>query len=633
MTGKVGRSLGGQDNNKSEEKEQKGGETSPWGIDESNSAMMGSLWESLLGGTEPTETSTLANFQTENGAMGEPGAPGPGDPPTARLNETSVRVPGVTNEQLEEVVTHPTNYSETTVRLARERLTRHTTIEYVEGLKPVDLNSDPRIDPRKTRPEGSFNPEERPNEMEWDWTQGKVPEWKQDNLSPIYTDPELASQRPQYDGISMEEVPQYHVILEQLAHRFAYNDEGVDLEKMGGGLEGIGYELIDVYRDPHTGFQVSLFSPTVNNAPVEKGENSNDPVEEMLHPVIAFRGSDFESEVIEKDATEDANIAGIGTFQFAMNEANILAMLDKAIALGKGNPDVVGHSLGGALAQLAAARYGGMVHDIITFQAPGIAAEEAKQVDSDPNAHHSTHYRMGGDLVSSAGEQMTEGDITTFYESGIDNHLSHMHYPLEMLNSYRANSGENNVSAVNHDFSDDIFLDEEEENHNAHDVGSVQPLTVLNPFLTNENTRKIIGFHSAAVRDKSNLAEVWRNCRPGLKEWAESQDFTDEEAYHKVESLLKHFKSDDDSHGNDFNEDLSRLIEQGTDWCMMLQQRNKGEKVHKRDTHLFARDIQYHQEEVPQIRNADGSRNPYQTIIDDVNGTTDNEWTEWIKTQ
>jgi putative lipase involved disintegration of autophagic bodies len=42
---------------------------------------------------------------------------------------------------------------------------------------------------------------------------------------------------------------------------------------------------------------------------------------------------------------------------------------------------VTGHSLGGALAQLAAASYGDMIQDSITFQSPGLNAEEASTAE------------------------------------------------------------------------------------------------------------------------------------------------------------------------------------------------------------------------------------------------------------
>ena len=86
-----------------------------------------------------------------------------------------------------------------------------------------------------------------------------------------------------------------------------------------------------------------------------------------------------------------------------------------------GGPVVVtGHSLGGALAQLAAAYFPSSVKRIVTFQSPAVdaaAADRVKQYnDQKPDGEKitSTHFRAEGDIVHTAGEKLTSGDVYTF---------------------------------------------------------------------------------------------------------------------------------------------------------------------------------------------------------------------------
>ena len=89
-------------------------------------------------------------------------------------------------------------------------------------------------------------------------------------------------------------------------------------------------------------------------------------------------------------------------------------------AYGK-EPAVTGHSLGGALAQMAAARFPDLVAKVVTFQSPGIPREMAQRVDQ-ANAEsksqgkgetvHSHHYQVNGDLVGKSGEALTSGEVS-----------------------------------------------------------------------------------------------------------------------------------------------------------------------------------------------------------------------------
>lgn len=208
-------------------------------------------------------------------------------------------------------------------------------------------------------------------------------------------------------------IPGYHVILEQLAHTYAYGKGDVST------LDAWGYELNAEHEDKNSGLRVVGFTP--------KTPGATDPDGKPLKPVVAFRGT-----ANGGGALDDANDQGIGTFQFSRNEKEI----EQVFTAQGGASDVTGHSLGGALAQLAAARLGGFVGNIVTFQSPGINGAEAQRIDN--KKHKATHYRTEGDLVSDAGEGFALGEVFTFEHKGPNSPLSHMTFPLAELNALRA---------------------------------------------------------------------------------------------------------------------------------------------------------------------------------------------------
>jgi pimeloyl-ACP methyl ester carboxylesterase len=191
-------------------------------------------------------------------------------------------------------------------------------------------------------------------------------------------------------------------LYEHLAHRFAYKktlspEDHKYLEqhnlKFGEHIRG------------HGGLDMMTFIPLNGNQP----------------PVLAFRGT---SEI--PDVVDDANAEGVGANQMAMNEGLIDITLEQ-LALSYGAVTVTGHSLGGALAQMAAARAPDYVGHVVTFQSPGVPKsmvekldkhnEEAKEEGKDPI--ESQHYAVKGDLIPLAGEAFTSG-FRTVIERGTD---------------------------------------------------------------------------------------------------------------------------------------------------------------------------------------------------------------------
>jgi hypothetical protein len=180
-------------------------------------------------------------------------------------------------------------------------------------------------------------------------------------------------------------------VIEQLAHGMVAKDLDANDEHF---LAVNGYQAMPIIRGVHE-FVMRTFLPT------QAGKA----------PIVAFRGT-VPSKI--QTVIADLDPSGIGMYQFNPNRALIDGQMATAAAHG---PIISsGHSLGGALAQIAAATFPDRVGRIVTFQAPGIQRELAKELEK-YNAEHpdheieSTHHRVKGDLVPLGGQALTPGVI------------------------------------------------------------------------------------------------------------------------------------------------------------------------------------------------------------------------------
>jgi hypothetical protein len=180
-------------------------------------------------------------------------------------------------------------------------------------------------------------------------------------------------------------------VFEQLAHGMVAKELDDNDQKF---LAANGYSAQPIIRGVHE-FVMRTFLPTQAGKP----------------PVVAFRGT-VPSKV--QTVIADLDPSGIGMYQFNPNRALIDGQMLAAATHG---PIVSsGHSLGGALAQIAAATFPDRVGRIVTFQAPGVSKELAKKLET-YNAEHpdhaieSSHHRVKGDLVPLGGEALTPGVI------------------------------------------------------------------------------------------------------------------------------------------------------------------------------------------------------------------------------
>jgi len=180
-------------------------------------------------------------------------------------------------------------------------------------------------------------------------------------------------------------------VIEQLAHGMVAKELDDNDERF---LQANGYRAMPIIRGMRE-FVMRTFIPTQGGKP----------------PIVAFRGT-----VPTKVQTVIADLdpSGIGMYQFNPNRALIEGQIQAASSHGK----IVssGHSLGGALAQIAAATFPDAVERVVTFQAPGVPRETAQALASyneqNPDqAIESTHHRVANDLVPMGGEALTPGTI------------------------------------------------------------------------------------------------------------------------------------------------------------------------------------------------------------------------------
>jgi hypothetical protein len=221
-----------------------------------------------------------------------------------------------------------------------------------------------------------------------------------------------------------EEIPNQDIIYEQLAHNLAYGKYDVDQLKAWG----YGPPQVVIPLDPLTGmFVVAVVpDPKLDQAAMTKLHGGIAP-----RAVLAFRGS---TDAV--DWADDVSPEGIGAVHFAAHKVEIAKALVKYSS--KGAPDVTGHSLGGALAQMAATV--GPVNRIVTFQAPGIPADMAAKVPEDVQT---TQHRAAGDIVPWAGEAHLPGETYIYNQSTWG--IPHTDFLLDGLNAQRAADG---VTAV-----------------------------------------------------------------------------------------------------------------------------------------------------------------------------------------
>jgi hypothetical protein len=243
-------------------------------------------------------------------------------------------------------------------------------IEVVANDREAEARGEPQVGPHTAPPAASFEQLTGQNEQH-----------------AVEAAPAKSAVRPQVDSTSVSDV-----FVEQVAHGMAYKEALDDAdEKL---LAENGYKPNPPIRGAHE-FFMRTFTPTVGGKP----------------PIVAFRGT-----VPSKVDTllTDIDPSGIGMSQFNPNKAQIERQMQAMSAHGK--VITTGHSLGGALAQIAAATFPGLVDRIVTFQSPGVSREMAQKIVEYNEQHpdqaiESSHHRVKNDLVPMGGQALAPGVI------------------------------------------------------------------------------------------------------------------------------------------------------------------------------------------------------------------------------
>ncbi|MEG3902627.1 calcium-binding protein [Microcoleus sp. B4-C5] len=192
-------------------------------------------------------------------------------------------------------------------------------------------------------------------------------------------------------------MPSSPAAYETIAKQLVYIDDQPQFQTLvQTGLSAAGYQIDRTFDDPGTGFHaIGLISTTPDKPPVLVVRGTDSPVDDIAN----------------------ADPRGAGFNQFEANKqalGNWLTQISQDTAKNPSGlpPDVLGHSLGGAITQLAATEFTSTIGDVVTFNSPGVAQSTVntfkQKVGPGKNV---THYIVSGDFVSLGGEAFLPGKV------------------------------------------------------------------------------------------------------------------------------------------------------------------------------------------------------------------------------
>lgn len=192
-------------------------------------------------------------------------------------------------------------------------------------------------------------------------------------------------------------MPSSPAAYETIAKQLVYIDNNPQFQALvQTNLTATGYQIDRTFDDPGTGFHAIGLISTTPDKP----------------PVLVFRGADS---LVDDVANGDKRGAGFNQFE-ANKQAlgNWLTQISQDTAKNPRRllPDLLGHSLGGAITQLAATEFTSAIGDIVTFNSPGVAPSTVNTFKQKAGTGKNvTHYIVSGDFVSLGGEAFLPGKV------------------------------------------------------------------------------------------------------------------------------------------------------------------------------------------------------------------------------
>ncbi|GET36586.1 calcium-binding protein [Microseira wollei] len=185
-------------------------------------------------------------------------------------------------------------------------------------------------------------------------------------------------------------------VYENFAKRIVYLPNPSENPIVIGALTTAGYRIDRVFNDAVTDFQALALTSLTPDKP----------------PVLIFKGG-----VDPGDDAAFTDRRGVAFNQFEANKTaigNWLTQISRDPAKNPRSllPDVIGHSMAGALAQRAAAEFTNSIGETITFNSPGIDRATANLFRQNGGANKPVnHYVVNGDFVSLGGEEFIPGRV------------------------------------------------------------------------------------------------------------------------------------------------------------------------------------------------------------------------------
>jgi serralysin len=185
-------------------------------------------------------------------------------------------------------------------------------------------------------------------------------------------------------------------VYETFAKRIVYLANPTENPIVLRALTNAGYRIDRVFNDPVTDFQALGLTSLTPEKP----------------PVLVFKGG-----IEQADDAAFIDRRGVAFNQFEANKTTIGNWLSQISQDAVKNPrrlqpDVIGHSMAGALAQRAAAEFTNSIGETITFNSPGIDRVTANIFKQKGGATKPvTHYIVNGDYVSLGGEEFIPGQV------------------------------------------------------------------------------------------------------------------------------------------------------------------------------------------------------------------------------